>query len=233
MGDIAELASSIHRFGLLHPPVVDEALTLVAGERRLRACQSLGWTAIEVRRLGELSEAERREIEVEANVRRKDLTPIERSRTLVALAKTAAEVDRESFGRSLAETREGRPEEPGSDRRVADRIGVPRQTIQSARAHVAAAERYPELAAFTQADALAAAKRLDALPEPERERARAGVRAQSPLALAQVAGRPPIRRPLSYRRTWASRWPGGRAGRCATARRRRSRTRRPQSRPSR
>jgi ParB family chromosome partitioning protein len=49
LGDIAGLAASIAEVGLLHPVVIREDGTLIAGERRLRACGSLGWSEIPVR----------------------------------------------------------------------------------------------------------------------------------------------------------------------------------------
>jgi ParB/RepB/Spo0J family partition protein len=52
MGDVAGLAESIKRHGLLQPIVVDGDLNLVAGGRRLRACQLLGWDKIEARVTG-------------------------------------------------------------------------------------------------------------------------------------------------------------------------------------
>ena len=79
MGDITELAASIFRFGLLHPIVVDVDGNLVAGARRLKACQSIGWTEIEALSLGELTSDELRLIELEENLKRKDLTSLERS----------------------------------------------------------------------------------------------------------------------------------------------------------
>ena len=48
MGDITALAASIQDVGLLHPVVVSDAGLLLAGERRLRACKSLGWEMIPV-----------------------------------------------------------------------------------------------------------------------------------------------------------------------------------------
>jgi len=45
--DLASLADSISRLGLIHPIILDETYNLVAGERRLRACRdNLSWTEI-------------------------------------------------------------------------------------------------------------------------------------------------------------------------------------------
>jgi ParB family chromosome partitioning protein len=48
MGDIADLAESIRKIGLLNAVVVTSDGTLVAGARRLAACRSLGWKTIPV-----------------------------------------------------------------------------------------------------------------------------------------------------------------------------------------
>jgi ParB family chromosome partitioning protein len=48
LGDIAELAASIEQVGLLHPIVIRSDGRLIAGERRLRACKSLGWARVPV-----------------------------------------------------------------------------------------------------------------------------------------------------------------------------------------
>ena len=47
-GDISELAKDIEENGLINPPVVNKNYVLLAGERRLRACESLGWSQIPV-----------------------------------------------------------------------------------------------------------------------------------------------------------------------------------------
>lgn len=74
MGDIAALAKSIEAHGLLHPIVVKPDNTLVAGERRIRAFQSLGIEDIPARVIdvADLLSAERDENNV-----RKDFTPSE------------------------------------------------------------------------------------------------------------------------------------------------------------
>ena len=72
-GDIEGLALSIQRFGLLHPIVVDEHLNLLAGERRLRAHKFLSLKEIEVTYKKDLDDAEKKELELEENLKRKDL----------------------------------------------------------------------------------------------------------------------------------------------------------------
>jgi len=71
---IDELADSIKRLGLIHPIVITRGNELVAGERRLNACQSLGWTSISVQYTDELEPARLRAIELEENIKRKDIT---------------------------------------------------------------------------------------------------------------------------------------------------------------
>lgn len=48
LGDIGPLATSIADIGLLHPIVVTQHGQLLAGQRRLEACKSLGWETIPV-----------------------------------------------------------------------------------------------------------------------------------------------------------------------------------------
>ncbi|MDP9355970.1 MAG: ParB N-terminal domain-containing protein [Chloroflexota bacterium] len=191
-GDLAGLAESISRLGLLHPIVVDDDGRLIAGERRLRACRELGFLEIEARRWGSLSDAERDEIELEENVRRKDLTPYERSKATVRLAEKAAEVDRARFRSESERNPAGRPEKAGSLRRVAERIGTPAPTIHLAKQHVQAVDHYPELAPMPQRDAVKIASKLDAMPEPERVEKRAAVMRQEPAVLAELTDRPPL-----------------------------------------
>ena len=48
VGDLSSLKQSIQEVGLLHPIIVDSENNLVAGLRRLRAVEMLGWKTIEV-----------------------------------------------------------------------------------------------------------------------------------------------------------------------------------------
>jgi ParB/RepB/Spo0J family partition protein len=71
MGDLTGLAASMADLGLLHPIVVRPDGVLVAGERRLHAAKSLGWTeiAVTVVDLNEIARGEFAE-----NAVRKDFT---------------------------------------------------------------------------------------------------------------------------------------------------------------
>lgn len=73
-GDIDSLATSIQKYGLLHPICVDKSKHLIAGERRLKAHVKLGKKEIEVKYFEALSEFERKEIELEENIQRESLT---------------------------------------------------------------------------------------------------------------------------------------------------------------
>jgi len=72
-GNIEELANSIARFGLFTPIVLDENDHLIAGHRRILAMQHLGRPSITFRRMTDLDDITRQELELEENIRRKDL----------------------------------------------------------------------------------------------------------------------------------------------------------------
>lgn len=86
--DIDSLAESIRVNGLIHPILVKRVgqqlsddvgsfqtwIELVAGERRLTAVKTLGWTTVPVQYAEDLSDEESQAIELEENIRRKNLT---------------------------------------------------------------------------------------------------------------------------------------------------------------
>jgi ParB-like chromosome segregation protein Spo0J len=167
------------RYGLIHPIVVDERKVLIAGGRRLAAATSLGWTLIDARIFDWLSDDEKRAIELEENLRRKDLTTYELSRQMVQDAETIAPALAAISTESVEKDPRGRKSQyavPKQD--VANALGVGKMTLVAAEQHVAAAERYPELkhALYPQDAAITIAKNLDKLPEPEREDKRAKLR---------------------------------------------------------
>lgn len=213
LGDIAALAENIAKRGLLHPIVVDDKLNLVAGERRLRAHELLGEREIFVRYLRELSEDERREIELEENDFRLDLSAYERSKNLKELAETAAKNIAAEFSELSSENSKsgrGRPQSPVSDEKVAERTGKSRTAIRKAKEHFDAVESHPELKDVpTQKDAIETGKALDALPPEERKEVIRQIKvAPTPETKREVA-REVVKRvldkaPLSKARQWAA-----------------------------
>lgn len=154
-GDIESLMTSISEHGLLHPIVVDAEDRLVAGGRRLAAVRNLGQREIAVRRLGDLTDQQRREIELDENIRRKDLTAYERSKFVSELADTAkGNALQESRTDSVRLSARGFAPRPTADRQVADQVGIPAQTIRDARQHVAAVEAHPEMESWPQRQVL-------------------------------------------------------------------------------
>lgn len=72
--DTEDLEASIRRNGILNPLIVREDLTLVAGERRLQAAIAIGLTEVPVRSVGNLSPGDLQILELEENIKRKDLS---------------------------------------------------------------------------------------------------------------------------------------------------------------
>jgi len=79
-----DLVRSMENYGQLQP-IVLSGNNLVAGERRLRAAQALGWTDIEAVQLGDLTPVKRAEMELEENVRRNDLPWQDRCKAIATI----------------------------------------------------------------------------------------------------------------------------------------------------
>lgn len=140
MGDIAGLATSLPELRLLQPIVVRPDGTLIAGERRLRAAQLLGWTEIPVT-IVDLDAVVRGEFA--ENTMRKDFTLSEAvaiKRALEPIEKAAAQ-DRMRAGRPLEKFSKGNGRALD---KVATVVGKHRTTIAKAEAVVDAAEAEPE-----------------------------------------------------------------------------------------
>lgn len=73
IGNIPELARSIQEIGLLNPIILEDDFMLRAGYRRLMAHMFLERTTIPARFWGQLTELEQQQIELEENIRRKQL----------------------------------------------------------------------------------------------------------------------------------------------------------------
>jgi len=78
VGDLDTLQSSIAKVGLINPVLIDENNTLIAGFRRLTACQNLGWKEIEVSVVTlDGDRIKMLDVEIAENFFRKDFTPEE------------------------------------------------------------------------------------------------------------------------------------------------------------
>lgn len=107
--NIDTLADSIKRVGLIHPIVIDEHCTLIAGGRRLAAHKALSidspdYSFIATVQRKDLSPAERKVIELEENMKRNDLhwmdevlAVVELDDMLTALQPNWIQADRSSY----------------------------------------------------------------------------------------------------------------------------------------
>ncbi|MBD3255529.1 MAG: ParB/RepB/Spo0J family partition protein [Candidatus Lokiarchaeota archaeon] len=75
--NISDLKKSIDELGLFHPIIVNQKKKLIAGYRRLKACKELGWKNVPAIKRMDLDKLQELSVEVEENLRRKDLAPYE------------------------------------------------------------------------------------------------------------------------------------------------------------
>lgn len=169
-GDMESLASSIKKHGLLHPIVVDSGRNLIAGCRRLLACERIGMKEIEAKVLDNISEKELRVLELEENIRRKDLTELEKSKNLVELAEIKEQELRKQKEKTncTESVHLNSPNQIGV-RKVAAEMGIPPQTLRDAKQHVAAVEEFPPLENLPKYQTIQTAKELRKAP-PEEQR---------------------------------------------------------------
>lgn len=85
LAHITELAASIKQYGLLNAVVLDDENYIVAGFCRWSAIKLLGWDKIPYNRMRGLSLLEKKIIELEENVRRKQLSYIEEAEAISEL----------------------------------------------------------------------------------------------------------------------------------------------------
>lgn len=74
LGDLTDLKISIQAIGIINPPVITKDGRLVAGERRVTCAKELGWTHITVQFKEDLSERQLKRLELDENIKRKELT---------------------------------------------------------------------------------------------------------------------------------------------------------------
>ena len=87
LGDLNPLIESMEKFGQLNSIVVNPALHLIAGHRRLESARRLGWQYINAIIIDTKEKADLLEIEIEENVQRSDFTQEELSYAYKKLAK--------------------------------------------------------------------------------------------------------------------------------------------------
>jgi N6-adenosine-specific RNA methylase IME4 len=146
MGDIASLAASMAELGLLQPIVVRPDGILIAGERRLRAAQQLGWKEIPIS-VVDLDAVVRGEFA--ENAVRKDFTLSEAvaiKRALEPIERAAAKQRQREGGRRGGEGSGKLPEalKGNAADKAAQATGMARRTLEKAEAIVDAAEAEPE-----------------------------------------------------------------------------------------
>lgn len=115
--DIDELAKSIAENGLIHPPVIKEDGELIVGERRWTAVKQLGWDSISVQFVEDLEPEELQAIELEENVRRKDVSWQEQCNAI------------ERLHQIFAKKNEG-----WSDAKTGERLGLSQSVVTERRA---------------------------------------------------------------------------------------------------
>lgn len=113
MGDVAALAKSIDDLGLLHPVVITADRKLVAGARRIAACQQLGFDEIEVRVITGLDELpDLMQAEMDENKCRKDFTTGEARKLFNARKKLLDPVAKETKTANLKQSKAKTPAAP-------------------------------------------------------------------------------------------------------------------------
>lgn len=160
LGDLDELQSSIKRIGLLHPIIVDDDFMLISGFRRYTCCHDLGLKEIDVRRLKDLSEMEKLEIEMEENLH-KELTWNE----IATLRAKIHDLKQKIHGKSIP----GHASEGWSLENTAESLDVSIATLSQDIKLAEALEKLPDLKSFVSKrqalKALAKAKETAILTE--------------------------------------------------------------------
>lgn len=86
-GDLEGLAQSLLSFGQLQPVILSDEMELLAGFRRYSAAMMNGWQEIDALVQGEITAIKAREIELEENIRRKQMTWQEEAKALTEIDK--------------------------------------------------------------------------------------------------------------------------------------------------
>lgn len=133
---VKEFSESLRKHGLLQPIVIRNGNVLVAGECRLRAAKLLGWEEIECVMREEVDDWTAAVLELEENIKRKELTPAEECKATLKIHR----LYQEKFGPAKDKVKKGnRPvEEVGHGMRdtahvLGKSLGMVQQEIEAAR----------------------------------------------------------------------------------------------------
>ena len=144
-GDLTDLKDSIETHGLLHPIVITRDKLLLAGFRRLTATRELGSTTIACRFFDECDDVTAREIELEENLARENLTWLDEDRLRAEIDK----LKRAKYGSHYAGMG-GQGNTGTSDgwdsKDTAESLGVSESTISRSVARMEAMEFVPSMA---------------------------------------------------------------------------------------
>lgn len=145
---IEDLCESIRNFGLIHYPVIDMDMNLIAGGRRLTAVKKLGWKRVQVTFKRAMTEVKLREMELEENLQRENLTWQEE----VNLQQEIVRLKQEIYGvKKPGKSQEGIGV---SQNEIAGQLNVSTATLSQNLQLAAAMQLVPELAnAKTKDDA--------------------------------------------------------------------------------
>lgn len=152
------LKESLERLNrVIHPIVLNEDAELIAGNRRLTFAKELGWEDIDYVLFEGLSKEEQRIIELEENVRRKDLSWQEKARARVVLAELYEEI----YGKA----KDGNPhgEKVGLNvTEIGAKMGISGKTLSQSKRVMEALDKHPEIKALSsESQALSAVKRKE------------------------------------------------------------------------
>lgn len=152
LGAIDELKDSIRANGLIHPiAVLDEGLgqyLLLAGGRRLKACQELGYPAILVRKYFELNPLQERTIELVENIHRQNMTFVEESELIAEIHELQQQIHGKKMGRTVQD------DKGWGQKETAELVGLSRTAVTKKLQMAKALEKIPELkGAKTESDA--------------------------------------------------------------------------------
>jgi len=151
-GSIASLKDSIASVGLINPLTLDEDYNLMAGRRRYQAVSELEWSEVECYVLPvEGSQVKAMSIAIEENIKRKDMTEVER---LVALNELD-EMRRGEHGSARQGERTdltlSQDDKVWNQSKTAKAAKVTQSTISKAKKVAKAIGEYPELASYQKA----------------------------------------------------------------------------------